>query len=47
MSNASVIRRYGRESFEHQRHVLQDAVVELGSSTRDDGIDARYEHAAR
>jgi len=44
MSNASVIRRYGRESFEHQRHVLQDAVVELGSSTRDDGIDARYEH---
>jgi len=29
MSNASVIRRYGRESFEHQRHVLQDAVVEL------------------
>jgi len=42
MSNASVIRRYGRESFDHQRRVLQDAVVDLGASTRNDGIDARY-----
>jgi len=25
---------------------VQDAVVELGSSTRDDGIDARYEQQA-
>ena len=44
MSNASVIGRYGHESFDHQRRVLQDAVVELGSSTRSDGIDARYVH---
>jgi glycine/D-amino acid oxidase-like deaminating enzyme len=44
MSNASVIRRYGRESFDHQRHLLYDAVAELGSSAREDGIDARFEH---
>jgi glycine/D-amino acid oxidase-like deaminating enzyme len=44
MSNASVIRRYGRESFDHQRHVLQAAVAELGSSARGDGIDARFVH---
>lgn len=44
MSNASVIRRYGRESFDHQRHLLQEAVVELGSSAREDGIDARFVH---
>jgi glycine/D-amino acid oxidase-like deaminating enzyme len=44
MSNAGVIRRYGHESFDHQRQVLQAAVVELGSSAREDGIDARYEH---
>jgi glycine/D-amino acid oxidase-like deaminating enzyme len=42
LSNASVIRRYGRESFDHQRHVLQDAVVELGASARADGIDAHF-----
>jgi glycine/D-amino acid oxidase-like deaminating enzyme len=44
LSNASVIRRYGRESFDHQRHVLQGAVTELGSSARSDGIDARFVH---
>ena len=44
VSNAGVIRRYGRESFDHQRHVLQDAVAELGSSARHDGIDARFIH---
>jgi glycine/D-amino acid oxidase-like deaminating enzyme len=44
LSNASVIRRYGRESFDHQRHVLQDAVGELGASARADGIDARFIH---
>jgi glycine/D-amino acid oxidase-like deaminating enzyme len=44
LSNASVIRRFGRESFDHQRHVLQDAVVELGASARQDGIDARFIH---
>jgi glycine/D-amino acid oxidase-like deaminating enzyme len=44
LSNASVIRRYGRESFDHQRHLLQDAVGELGSSARADGIDARFVH---
>jgi glycine/D-amino acid oxidase-like deaminating enzyme len=42
MSNESVIRYYGRESFDHQRHLLQDAVIELGSSARSDGIDARF-----
>ena len=44
VSNAGVIRRYGRESFDHLRHVLQDAVAELGSSARHDGIDARFIH---
>ncbi len=42
MSNASVITRFGNESFDHQRHVLQDAVVELGAAATSDGIDARY-----
>jgi glycine/D-amino acid oxidase-like deaminating enzyme len=42
MSDASVIRRYGRESFDHQRRVLQGAVVELGASASSDGIDARF-----
>jgi len=44
MSNASVHPALRRESFEHQRHVLQDAVVELGSSTRDDESTLVYEH---
>ena len=42
LSDAVVIRRYGRESLDHLRHVLRDAVVELGSSARADGIDARF-----
>lgn len=42
MSNESVIRRDGQEAFDHQRRVLQDAVVELGASASDDGIDAHY-----
>jgi glycine/D-amino acid oxidase-like deaminating enzyme len=42
LSNATVIERFGREAFDHQRHVLQDAVVELGDAARSDGIDARY-----
>jgi glycine/D-amino acid oxidase-like deaminating enzyme len=44
MGNTSVIRRYGGEAFDHQRRVLQSAVAELGSSARDDGIDARFIH---
>lgn len=44
VSNAGVIRRYGRESFDHQRHVLQDAVAELGSSAQRDSIDAHFIH---
>jgi glycine/D-amino acid oxidase-like deaminating enzyme len=44
MSNESVIRNYGHDAFDHQRSVLQDAVVELGASARTDGIDARYVH---
>jgi glycine/D-amino acid oxidase-like deaminating enzyme len=43
MSDATVVRRYGQESFDHQRRVLQAAVVELGSSARADGIDAHFE----
>jgi glycine/D-amino acid oxidase-like deaminating enzyme len=42
LSNDTVIRRYGRESFDHQRRVLQEAVVTLGAAARDDGIDARF-----
>jgi glycine/D-amino acid oxidase-like deaminating enzyme len=42
LSNASVIDRFGREAFDHQRRLLQDAVVELGASAASDGIDARY-----
>jgi glycine/D-amino acid oxidase-like deaminating enzyme len=44
VSNDGVIRHYGREAFDHQRHVLQDAVAELGSSARRDGIDAHFIH---
>jgi glycine/D-amino acid oxidase-like deaminating enzyme len=44
LSNDSVIRRYGRASFDHQRHLLAQAVVDLGSSARDDGIDAHFVH---
>jgi glycine/D-amino acid oxidase-like deaminating enzyme len=42
LGNATVIERFSREAFDHQRHVLQDAVVELGASAKSDGIDARY-----
>ena len=44
LANESVIRRHGRESFDHQRRLLQDAVGELGSLARLDGIDARFIH---
>ena len=44
LSNESVIRRYGRESFDHQRQLLQRAVAELGSAARIDGIDASFIH---
>ncbi len=44
LSNGSVIRRYGRESFDHQRQLLQGAVSGLGSAARIDGIDARFIH---
>jgi glycine/D-amino acid oxidase-like deaminating enzyme len=44
LGNATVIERFGRDAFDHQRHVLQDAVVELGASATSDGIDARYVH---
>ncbi len=42
MSNDTVIRRHGRDAFDHQRRVLQGAVAELGSCARLDGIDARF-----
>ncbi len=44
MSHDSVIRRFGRESFDHQRHVLNGAVAELGTSAKSDGIEARFVH---
>jgi glycine/D-amino acid oxidase-like deaminating enzyme len=44
LSNESVIRRHGRPSFDHQRRVLQEAVVDLGACAREDGIDARFIH---
>jgi glycine/D-amino acid oxidase-like deaminating enzyme len=44
LSNDAVIRRYGRDAFDHQRRVLQGAVGALGVSAHDDGIDARFVH---
>lgn len=44
LSNESVIRRHGRDAFDHQRRVLQEAVTELGSCARHDGVDARFVH---
>lgn len=44
MSDDAVIRRYGEDSFHHQRHVLQEAVGELGASLALDGIDAHFVH---
>jgi len=41
-SDESVINRFGLDSFTHQRHVLQDAVVGLGDAAANDGIDAHY-----
>ncbi len=39
-SPASVVTRYGEEAYHHLRHVLQDAVAELGAAAAADGIDA-------
>ncbi len=44
MSNNAIIRRYGEESFHHQRHVLQEAVGGLGAALALDGIDAHFVH---
>jgi glycine/D-amino acid oxidase-like deaminating enzyme len=44
LSNETVVTRYGFDSFHHQRHVLNDAVAELGASAAADGIDARFAH---
>ncbi|MEO9181241.1 MAG: FAD-dependent oxidoreductase, partial [Acidimicrobiales bacterium] len=44
MGNNAVIRRYGEDSFHHQRHVLQAAVGELGAAFELDGIDANFVH---
>lgn len=42
LSDAALINRYGLQTFTHQRHVLQDAVVNLGTAASADGIDAHY-----
>lgn len=38
----TVIARSGRDAYEHLRHELERAVVTLGTSLEEDGIDAHY-----
>ena len=38
----TVVERYGVEAFDAQRHVLYDAVANLGACAKEDGIDARF-----
>jgi glycine/D-amino acid oxidase-like deaminating enzyme len=42
ISNESIIKRHGVHVFSEQRRLLQNAVGNLGTSIRDDGIDAHY-----
>ena len=44
LSNETVVARHGLDAFHHQRHVLNDAVAELGASAAADGVDARFAH---
>jgi glycine/D-amino acid oxidase-like deaminating enzyme len=42
LSDETVVERYGVEAFDAQRHVLYDAVANLGACAKEDGIDARF-----
>ena len=42
ISNRSIVEQYGVDVFNQQRRVLQEAVLNLGSSMHEDGIDAHY-----
>jgi glycine/D-amino acid oxidase-like deaminating enzyme len=44
LENDVVVRNFGLDAFQHQRHVLNDAVAELGAAAAADGIDARFAH---
>lgn len=44
LSDGAVAHRYGTDALNHLRHVLQDAVGQLGSSAASDGIDAHFVH---
>ena len=39
---ANVIADHGQEAYDHLRHVLQNAVAELGRAVADDGIEADF-----
>ena len=41
---ASVIADHGQDAYDHLRHVLQNAVAELGDAAAADGIDADFVH---
>ena len=41
-SAETVIRDFGLDAFTHLRHLLQDAVVDLGAAAEADGIDASF-----
>ena len=42
VSDEGVVEKFGIDAFSEQRLVMQDAVVELGASLADDGIDAHF-----
>jgi glycine/D-amino acid oxidase-like deaminating enzyme len=42
LSDDVIVSRYGLDAFTHQHRLLQAAVVDLGASTRADGIDAHF-----
>jgi glycine/D-amino acid oxidase-like deaminating enzyme len=42
VSDEGVVKQYGIDVFTEQRLVMQDAVVELGTSLSNDGIDAQF-----
>ncbi|HUX05103.1 MAG TPA: FAD-dependent oxidoreductase [Acidimicrobiales bacterium] len=41
---STVVSEHGQESYDHLRHVLQDAVAGLGDAANADGIDAHFVH---
>lgn len=44
VSDHAIIDRFGRDVFDHQRHVLQSAVSNLGAALAQDGINADFVH---